>query len=101
MSNFDSIEFCTGDVALFRDHVALPYLQQRTEDQRRAALHAELTKPLARVNDPATRCRVLTANFRHRENGGEPYVPDVGDIITMPASEARSNAGLGRVVILI
>jgi hypothetical protein len=100
MSNFDSIEFCTGDVALFRDHVALPYLQQRAEDQRREALRAELTKPLARIADPAMRCRVLRADFRHREHGGEMYTPEVGDIITMPASDARSNAGLGRVEIL-
>lgn len=100
MSNFDSPEFFTGDVALFRDHVALPYLQQRAEDQRRDALRAELTKPLAKLNDPATRCRVLTASFRHRENGGELYVPNVGDVITMPASDARSNSALGRVEVL-
>jgi hypothetical protein len=100
MSNFDSPEFFEGDVALFRDHVALPYLAQRTADQAAAALRAELSKPLARVNDPATLCRVLTANFRHREHGGEIYTPDVGDVITMPATDAACNVALGRVEIL-
>ena len=64
-------------------------------DQAAAALRAELTKPLARVNDPATRCRVLTANFRHREQGGEIYTPKVGDIITTPATDAACNVALG------
>jgi len=75
-------------------------LQRNDEAMAARRLHEELCKPLPKVVDPATRCRVLTANFRHRERGGETYVPEVGDIITMPRTEALDAQALGRVSIL-
>jgi hypothetical protein len=102
MTNFNGPEFYEGDVALFRDHVARPYLEQREAAQAYRARMGELMEldRLPKQPDPATRCRVLTANFRHRERGGETYVPKVGDTITMPRTEALDAAALGRVQIL-
>jgi hypothetical protein len=61
---------------------------------------AELHRPLPKYRDPLTKCRDLTANFRHREKAGELYVPAVGDVIWMPRTDAPSNVALGRVEIL-
>jgi hypothetical protein len=98
---FDAPEFYTGPAALFRDSVALPYLERQAAERNAATWRAELEKPLPKLDDPATRCRVLTATFQHRERIGEPtYTPKVGDIITLPKSEARGAVALGRVELI-
>jgi hypothetical protein len=74
--------------------------ERNAEAMTRRQIAAELSKPLPKVIDPATRVRVLTANFRHRERGGETYVPKVGDTITMTRTEALDAVALGRVAIL-
>jgi hypothetical protein len=75
-------------------------LQRQAAERTAAAIRAELGRPLPKIPERPTRCRVLTASFRHRERGGETYVPDAGDVITMPLTEARAAAALGRVSIL-
>lgn len=75
-------------------------IERQSTDRAAAAVRAELERPLPRIPERLTRCRVLTANFRHRERGGETYVPKVGDIITMPLTDAHDAVALGRVVII-
>jgi hypothetical protein len=76
-------------------------LERHAQVRADLQVRAELNKPLPHIDDPATRCRVLQAAFRFRPKlGAETYTPAVGDVITMPRTEAKSLEALGQVLIL-
>ncbi len=105
MTDFNDQAFYEGDVLLFRDHVAKPYLEQRAEAEARSAHRAELdavSRQHARIPpEPRVKCRVLLAVFQHRERDGAALcIPKVGDLIALPRSDAQWMAAAGRVEIL-
>ncbi len=75
-------------------------IQRQQASRAQAEVRAELERPLPKIPERPTRCCVITDNFRHRERGGETYVPEVGAVITMPRTEALDAQALGRVSIL-